>query len=186
MSILLTWIDQLGQDPSWPCLLVLFCFVLSCLLLVILVTNGSGVFCRHDDQHDLCKGLAATTSGLINPCLINYLQDLKFEAINDSRRPTAPLTISKLDLMPDFTRGVGFGDTSTSDEADIVYGQRFGTHVMQMLLEREFSDLDCEFACVLGLFPVSTLIVVIMCHAFHLHGVVTRSWVWHGAIVMTS
>lgn len=162
-----------------------FLFAFFCLLFVILITNGGGILCRHDG-HDLCKGLAATTSGLINPCLINYLQDLDFEAINDSRRPTAPLAISQLDLMPDFMRGVSFGDTSISYEADIVHGQRSGTHVQQMLLEREFSDMDGEFTFVLGLFAVSTLNVVIMCHAFHLHGVVTRSWTWHGAIAMTS
>lgn len=133
-------------------------------------------FCRHDDQFDHCKGLAATTRGLINPCSINYLQDLEFEANNDSRRPTAPLTISKLELVPDFTGGVGFGDISAFDEADIAHGQYSGTGVTQMLLEREFSDQDGEFTYVLGLFLASSLAVVIMCRAFHLHGLVTRSW----------
>lgn len=169
---------------SWPCRLLFFPFFFG-LLLVILITHGGGIFCRYD-EHDLCKGLAATTSGLINPRSINYLPDDDFEAINDIRRPTAPLTMSQLDLTPDFTRGVGFGDTSIFNEADIVYGQRSGSHVPRILLEGDFSDLDGEFTFVLGLFVVSTLIVVIMCHAFHLHGVVTRSWTWHGAIVMTS
>lgn len=160
--------------------------VLFRLLLIILITNGGGVFCRYDNQFDLCTGLAATTSCLINPCSINYLQDLKLEANNDSRRPIAPLTTSKLDLVPDFTRGVGFEDMSTFDDADLVHGQCSGAHVTQMLLEREFSDQDDEFTYVLGQFLASSLAVVIMCHAFHLHGIVTRSWTWHGPIVMTS
>ena len=145
--ILLNWIDEFEKNLSWPCLPALFCS-----FLVILITNGGGVFCRPHDRHDLCKGLAATTSGLINPRSITYLQYLEDEANDDVRSPTASLTNSMPDLMPDFTRGVGFGDASTSGEADIVYGRRSGTHVTQTLLEREFSDLDGEFTCVFGLF----------------------------------
>lgn len=141
------------------------------------------------DEHDLCKGLAATTSGLINPRSINYLPDDDFEAINDIRRPTAPLTMSQLDLTPDFTRGVGFGDTSIFNEADTVYGQRSGSHVPRILLEGDFSDLGALRAIVKlepwknGFKPLDYSVVVRkMLFEWKLSDCLDNTWLSSGAL----
>lgn len=98
----------------------------------------SGGFCRSDNGFDLFHILANN----------DHLRLRNFDAlqdVNDESRPSALLTSSELNLIPEITHGLEFNGTISQNEQSSSQSA-----APQYLLQREFTDQDGEFNHIIG------------------------------------
>lgn len=100
----------------------------------------AGGFCRSHDGFDLSHILDANNDHLRDLRNFDALQD-----VNDESRPSALLTSSELNLIPEITHGLEFNGTISQNEQSS--SQSAAT---QYLLQREFTDQDGEFNHIIG------------------------------------